>query len=107
CGSRHSRPRGRADPGTNRQDRLPLGPDGRRESVSAIDAGPDHPLYRAWRLSFAPFVDVGTGPFTQPGLIPDWVVWIEGRVTLDPGAVGGDTVYYLTTPLDVDNHPDY
>ena len=67
----------------------------------------EHPLYLEWRLSFGPFVDVGTGPFIQPGLIPHWVVWIEGRGTLDAGAVGGDTVYYRKTPLDVDNHRGY
>ena len=67
----------------------------------------DHPLYREWRLSFAPFVDVGTGPFTQPGLIPDWVVWIVGRTTGSSHAVGGDTIYYRKTPLDLANHPDY
>jgi hypothetical protein len=67
----------------------------------------NHLMFRAWRLSFAPFVNVGQGQFTQPGYIQDWVVWIEGRQTGSSHAVGGDSVYYRTTPLNVANHPDY
>ena len=49
----------------------------------------DHLLYRTWRLSFAPFVDIGLGPFSQPGYIPDWVMRIEGRSTLASHGVSG------------------
>ncbi len=67
----------------------------------------NHVLYRSWRLSFAPSVDVGLGPFTQPGYIQDWVVWIAGRSTLSSHAEGGDTIYYRTAPFNITNHPGY
>ena len=35
------------------------------------------------------------------------MVWIEGRSTLSSHAVGGDTIYYRKTPLNIANHPGY